>query len=175
MTLNFRPLKSQLVAAVAGASLAFATPASASQADIELLKSYIGDWKGRGTTTSGGNTETVVCRLDITNSSTMKVNYNGRCTLAGGNLSIAGTMAFVTERQRFEAVMSSNTSFSGIAIGKRRGKAIDFELRDRDPETGKDYAIDAGIELKDGNISVEFSVVEVASGNKVVAVIPFKK
>ena len=175
MTRHYRLLKSLLVASALATSMPSAAPALAAQADIDLLKSYVGGWKGRGTTTSGGNTETVVCKLDITDAERAKVNYNGRCTLAGGNLSIAGTMAYVEDRKRFEAVMTSNTSFSGVAIGRRRGNGIDFQLKERDTETGRDYAIDTGLLLKSGNIEVEFSVTEVASGKKIVATVPFKK
>ncbi len=163
-----------LVVALASA-LVLPVPAFAATDESQLLQSYVGGWKGRGTTSSGGDTETVVCKLDITPAAQAKVNYNGRCSLAGGNLSIAGTMAYIEARKRFEAVMSSNTSFSGVAIGKRRGQAIDFQLKSRDPESGKDYAVDAGIALKSGNIEIEFSVTETASGRKIVATVPFEK
>lgn len=175
MTLNFPLKKSLLTVATMAIFLAPATPAFSAQADLDLLQSYVGSWKGRGETTSSGNTETLVCKLDITKSSTNKVGYNGRCSLAGGNLSIAGTMAYVVERKRFEAVMSSNTSFSGVAIGKRNGKGIAFELRDKNKENGKDYAIDAGIALNGEEISVDFTVLEVSSGKKILATVPFKK
>ena len=45
-----------------GASVA---PAVAAPADVALLQSYIGDWRGRGTLV-GANSETVVCRLSLT-------------------------------------------------------------------------------------------------------------
>lgn len=175
MTLHNRLFKSLLIASVFATAIPAATPAFAAQADIDLLKSYIGDWKGRGTTTASGDPETVVCKLDITDASKTKINYNGRCTLAGGNLSIAGTMAYIDEHKRFEAVMSSNTSFSGVAIGRRRGRGIDFQLRNRDKDSGADFTIDAGISLKSGNIEVKFSVTEIDSGKKIIATVPFKK
>lgn len=172
---NTRLIKSLFVAATLLVSMPLAAPSFAAQSDIDLLESYIGDWKGRGTTTSNGNTETVVCRLGITSGEQAKVNYHGRCTLAGGNLSIAGTMAYISDSNRFEAVMSSNTAFSGIAVGRRRGGGIDFKLKDRNEKTGADFTIDAGIALKGGDIEVKFSVTEASSGNKVVAIVPFKK
>lgn len=152
-----------------------AGPAMAAQADLDLLKSYIGNWKGRGTTTSGSGEETVVCRLDITGADQGKVNYNGRCALAGGNLSIAGTMAYVEENRRFEAVMTSNTSFSGVAVGRRRGQGIDFNLKNRDADSGAEYSVDAGISLTGGNIHIDFTVTNLENGSKVVAAVPFEK
>ncbi len=56
-----------------------ASPAVAGPADVELLKSYIGEWRGRGTLV-GAATETVVCRLSLSQGNQDKVNYNGRCT-----------------------------------------------------------------------------------------------
>ena len=175
MTLTLRSPKLLMAALVVVATIAPTAPALSAQADIDLLKSYIGDWRGTGKTTTANGTETVRCKLDITNSAVTKIKYNGRCTLAGGNLSINGTMAYITERRRFEAVMSSNTAFSGIAIGKRRGRGIDFMLRDRDPETGAEFQIDAGIALNGENINVKFSVLEKATGRKITASVPFKK
>jgi len=164
-----------VLAILVASACALPGPAIAATDETALLQSYIGGWKGRGTTQSGGNTETVVCKLDITSAAQAKVNYNGRCSLAGANLSIAGTMAYIDARKRFEAVMSSNTPFSGVAIGTRRGQAIDFKLKNRDPESGADYTVDAGIALKSGNIEIEFSVTETASGRKIVATVPFQK
>ncbi len=164
-----------IVATILGATL-LTTPATlAAQADAELLQAYVGEWKGSGKTTSGETTETVLCRLAITPAESAKVNYNGRCAIAGGNLSIKGTMAYIAERERFEAVMTTNTAFTGVAIGERAGNAIDFALRDRNEETGKEYEVDAGIALDDGNISIDFEVTEVASGETIAATIPFSK
>jgi len=162
-----------------GAALLFSGSAGgavlAAQADIDLLKSYLGEWRGRGSTTTANGTESVACRLSITDAGVEKVNYNGRCTLAGGTISIKGTMAFVTADNRYEAVMTSSTSFAGIAIGKRRGTGIDFDLRDRDTESGKEYAIAAGFELEDEAITLDFKVTEVETGRESSALIPFEK
>lgn len=157
------------------AALTLAAPAYAAKADIDLLKSYIGTWKGSGVTNAAGGDETVRCRMDIKANGDTKVVYNGRCALAGGNVSINGTMAFVAEANRFEAVMSSNTAFQGIAVGKRRGNNVSFNLRERNPETGAEYSIDADMALKSGDIEVVFTLTEIESGRKIVATIPFKK
>lgn len=159
-----------LIACVLAGSAAVAAPR-----DAALLQSYVGEWKGRGTTTSEGNTETVLCRLDITRAEATKVNYKGRCAIAGGNLAIRGTMAYIVERERFEAVMTTDTAFSGVAVGRRQGDTIDFALRERNQESGKEYDVDAGITLEDGGIAIDFEVTEVASGETIAATIPFEK
>ena len=150
-------------------------PAYAAPADVALLKSYIGDWRGRGVLI-GANTETVVCRLSLTEGNEDKVNYNGRCTLAGTQLSVAGTMAYVEKNRRYEAAMTSNATFNGLAVGQKRGKGLVFNLRERDEdEEGKDLNITAQIALSEDAISVTFDVVYVESGDSLRAEVPFTK
>ena len=106
------------ISALAGAVLAAAAsvPASAAPADVALLKSYLGNWSGRGVF-QAETPETVVCKLSLTEGNSDKVNYSGRCAVAGTNLSIKGTMAYIEASRRYEAVMTSNAKFSGTAVG----------------------------------------------------------
>ena len=168
-----------LARTLAGAGLAFAVvgaaPAVAAPADVALLQSYIGDWSGRGTVT-GERSEAVVCRLKVSTGNSDKVNYSGRCTIAGKVLSINGTLAYVEAQRRFEAAMTSNAAFSGIAVGQQRGKGLLFNLRERDAdEAGKPYDISADIALDQDAISVGFSVVYVETGDSIRASVPFSK
>lgn len=162
--------------AVAGLLAASAVaPAFAAPADVALLQSYIGDWRGRGVLI-GANTETVVCRMSLTQGNQDKVNYSGRCTLAGTQLSVAGTMAYVEANKRFEAAMTSNATFTGVAVGQKRGSGLVFNLRERDKdEKGKDLSITAQITLKDDSIQVTFEVVYVESGDSLRAEVPFSR
>ncbi|MET3896185.1 hypothetical protein ABIB57_000109 [Devosia sp. UYZn731] len=154
---------------------AAATPAFAAPADVALLKSYIGEWRGRGTLT-GADTETVVCRLSLKEGNSDKVNYSGRCTLAGTNLAINGTLAYVEASKRFEAAMTSNATFTGIAVGQKRGNGLAFNLRERDEdEEGKEINISANITLSSDAINVSFEVVYVATGESMRAQVPFSK
>lgn len=150
-------------------------PAFAGPAEVALLKSYIGDWRGRGTLI-GASTESVVCRLSLTQGNQDKVNYSGRCTLAGTNLSVAGTLAYIDAARRYEAAMTSNATFSGIAVGQKRGSGLVFNLRDRRPdEVGKDMNITAQISLNGDAIGVTFEVVYVESGDSLRAQVPFSR
>lgn len=154
---------------------AIATPAFAAPADVALLKSYIGEWRGRGTLT-GADTETVVCRLSLKEGNSDKVNYSGRCTLAGTNLAINGTLAYVEASKRFEAAMTTNATFTGIAVGQKRGNGLAFNLRERDQdEEGKEINISANITLSSDAINVSFEVVYVATGESMRAQVPFSK
>lgn len=150
-------------------------PAFAGPAEVALLQSYIGEWRGRGTLV-GANSETVVCRLSLTQGNQDKINYNGRCTLAGTQLAVAGTMAYIESSRRFEAAMSSNATFTGIAVGQKRGSGLVFNLRERDQdEEGKDMNISAQISLSGDSIAVAFDVVYVDSGDSLRAEVPFSR
>ncbi|MHA6730421.1 hypothetical protein [Devosia sp. A369] len=170
----FRPLWRAVALAGLLAS-AGSVPALAGPADAALLKSYIGDWRGRGVLI-GANTETVVCRMSLTQGNQDKVNYNGRCTLAGTQLSVAGTMAYVEANKRFEAAMSSNATFTGVAVGQKRGSSLIFNLREREKdETGKPLNISAQITLNADAIKVTFEVVYVENGDSLRAEVPFSR
>jgi hypothetical protein len=163
-------------AALAGLlAMAGAAPALSAPADVALLKSYIGEWRGRGVLV-GANTETVLCRMSLTQGNQDKVNYNGRCTLAGSQLSVAGTMAYVEANKRFEAAMSSNATFTGVAVGQKRGNSLVFNLRERErDEKGKDLSISAQITLSNDTIKVVFDVVYIENGDSLRAEVPFSR
>lgn len=166
-----RPLALALVVGGGWASL----PALAAPADIALLQSYIGEWRGRGVLI-GANTETVVCRLSLSQGNEDKVNYSGRCSLAGTQLSVAGTMAYVEASRRYEAAMTSNATFTGLAVGQKRGSGLIFNLREQDEdEEGKDLTITAQINLQEEAIGVVFEVVYVDSGDSLRAEVPFSR
>ena len=163
-----------LAGVIASAGLS-AAPAFAGPAEVALLKSYIGDWRGRGTLI-GASKESVVCRLSLTEGNQDKVNYRGRCALAGTNLSVAGTMAYVESSRRFEAAMTSNATFTGIAVGQKRGSGLIFNLREREEdEEGKELSISAQIHLNGDAIQVTFEVVYVESGDSLRAQVPFSR
>ncbi|MBK8083475.1 MAG: hypothetical protein IPK28_06320 [Devosia sp.] len=158
--------------AIAGSA---ATPALAGKADVELLKSYVGDWKGRGQLV-GAEKETVVCKLALTPGNQDKVNYSGRCALAGTTLSVNGSLAFSDVNKRYEAAMTSNVSFTGLAVGKRQGDTVVFDLKERNKdEAGNDLTVTARIVLAADKINVGFHVVFNATGDSLRAEVPFSK
>lgn len=156
------------------AALPFGAPAYAGQEDVDLLKSYVGEWRGRGTAqfSDTQQDETVVCRMSVNDSEPTKVTFDGRCTIAGRTLAIAGTVAYVEAAGRYEAIMSSVASFQGVAIGQRRGSSIDFNLIDRNATSGE-HRIDAALSLEGSEIHMDFKVANVNTGWFTVAQIPF--
>lgn len=124
-----------------------------------FLQSYVGGWKGTGTLQSAdGETEDFVCRVTVTRGRADKINYAGRCSVAGLNLSVAGTIAYVEAAQRYEAAMSSNASFTGVAIGRKVGDRVVFDLRERETsDEGKDLTITSQVSLGDEDIGLRFT------------------
>lgn len=156
-------------------ALALSAPAFAAAADIALLKAYIGTWSGRGTLT-GANTETVKCKLKLEEGNGDKIIYSGRCTLAGTNLSIRGTLLYDDASGRYLAAMTSNATFTGDAIGQKSGDGVVFNLKERQTdEEGNDMTISASIALKGGAINVQFEVIYTATGDTIRATVPFSQ
>lgn len=171
----FGPLSRTLALAGLFSVALFSAPAMAAKADIELLQSYIGQWKGRGQLV-GAESETVVCRLTLTQGNQDKVNYAGRCSMAGTNLSVNGTLAYNDSANRYEAAMTSNATFNGLAVGKKSGNGVVFNLKERgEDEEGNDMTISAQIALNSGKINVQFNVLFNASGDQLRASVPFTK
>jgi hypothetical protein len=167
------------VGAVTGLALAgmvaVSAPALAGPAEVKLLESYLGTWQGRGVLT-GAEKETVVCRMTIAKGNGDKVNYNGRCAMAGTTVSVNGTLAYIDARKRFEAAMTTNAGFSGLAIGKKSGAGIVFDLKEKaEDESGNDLDITASITLVPERMDVDFGVVFISSGDSIKASIPFTK
>ncbi|MDB5561412.1 MAG: hypothetical protein JWN11_830 [Hyphomicrobiales bacterium] len=162
------------LAGVLISAVAASVPAYAAPDDIALLKGYLGSWKGRGIV-QAKQAETISCKLSLTDGNNEKVNYDGRCALAGASLAIHGTLAYIDASRRYEAAMTSNTSFQGVAVGRKQGDGVVFNLKEVGKNEGADIAITAGIALQRGAISVDFQVVDVASGNVTKATIPFSK
>ncbi|HTM77625.1 MAG TPA: hypothetical protein VL133_08360, partial [Devosia sp.] len=122
----------KMLAAALLAQLALfgAAPASAGETELAMLTSYIGNWQGEGALVGGDKPEPFRCRLAIAKGNQTKVTYTGRCGLVSANLSISGTIAYNDAARRYEAAMSSNAGFTGMAIGNRQGEKIIFDLRE---------------------------------------------
>lgn len=167
-------IRPTLTAGILASAMLAAGPASAADADLALIQSYVGDWRGTGElTNSDGSEESVRCRLDITRSSAEKINFDGRCALAGATLSMKGTMAYIEANNRYEAVLTSNTSFSGRAIGRRSGNTVTFNIQSTN-EDGETANVRAGFGLSNGKIHVDF-VVTNPDGSRLSADVPFDR
>jgi hypothetical protein len=172
---KIRPLAR--IAGIAGliAALgAYAAPVFAGPAEVALLKSYEGSWRGKGQVI-GTEQETVTCRMSLTDGNQDKVNYSGRCALAGANLSINGTLAYIEESKRYEGAMTSNVNFAGVAVGRKQGNGIVFNLKSRGTAEDVDLEISASILLSPGAITVDFTATDTNTGKVVSASVPFAK
>ena len=141
-----------------------------------LLTSYIGDWRGESVLVGSEHPDPFRCRLKVTKGTQAKINYAGRCSLITTNLSVSGTIAYIDEKSRYEGVMSSNAGFTGVAIGRRTGNAVSFDLRERQKDRGgSDVRIGARVLLGDNAITINFEVEFNESGKVLTADVPFSR
>lgn len=146
------------------------------QDELGLLLSYIGDWRGQGVVQGGDSPDPFRCRLTIAKGNSSKINYTGRCSLIDANISISGTIAYNEAAGRYEAAMSSNAGFTGLAIGNQRGGTISFDLKENQQDrTGSDVRIGSRIVLVNSTISVDFEIEFNNSGDVITAAVPFTR
>lgn len=164
-----------MIAAIMLSSL-LAVPAQSGQVELDRLASYVGNWSGAGTLVGGEAPESFRCRLTIAKGNQAKINYSGRCSLVNMNLSVAGTIAFDDATQRYQAAMSSNAGFTGIAIGRMQGNRISFDLAEKQKDRGgNEVRIGSRISLVGDSITVDFEVEFNNSGEILTASVPFSR
>jgi len=173
-------LRKRLQAVGAGAAIALlclvAAPVQAGQAELDLLTSYIGSWHGQSVLVGGKAPESFTCRLTIAKGKLAKINYAGRCALVDLNLSVSGTIAFDDASQTYQAAMSSNAGFTGLAVGQKQGDKISFDLAEQQADRGgNNVRIGARIQLIQNSITVDFQVEFNNSGQVLTASVPFSK
>jgi len=173
MSMRLRPL---VAAAAIAVSSCVALPALAGPAEMDQLAAYVGDWKGQGVMVGGEKPESFRCRMQVAKGNQAKINYAGRCTLVNFNLSVSGTIAFNDKNRRYEAIMSSNAGFSGIAVGRITGKSISFDLSEQTVDKGGNAVrIGSRIMLINDTITIDFEIEFNNSGNVLTAEVPFRR
>jgi hypothetical protein len=173
-----KPALMLLSAALLAGAFALPAPVFAGAAEDQFLQSYVGNWKGGGTFKSKDGDEKFNCRVGVTAGSTGKINYSGRCAVSGLNLSVAGTISYVEERNRYEAAMTSNATFSGTAVGRKQGNSVVFDLKERNKDkSGNDMSISSQVSLqgKGDAIGLKFNIVFNDTGDSSNATVTFAK
>ena len=152
------------------------TGVALAQSELALLTSYVGNWRGEGALVGDDKSEPFRCRLNIAKGNQTKVNYTGRCTLVNTTLSISGTIGYNDALKQYEAAMSSNAGFTGIAIGRQSADRISFDLREQQKDRGgSDVRIGSRIVLVGETITVDFEVEFNDSGEVLTASVPFSQ
>jgi hypothetical protein len=169
-------LRAAMVALALSMPASALVPAQAAQSELDLLTSYIGDWRGEGALVGGDQPEPFRCRLGVSQGNLLKINYTGRCSLVNATLSISGTIAYNDQAGQYEAAMSSNAGYTGLAIGRQSGGRISFDLREQAKDrAGSDVRIGARILLVGDSITVDFEVEFNNSGDVLTASVPFSR
>ena len=162
--------------AVLTASVLFIGSSRAGDAEVALLRSYIGNWVGNSVLTGGEKPEAFGCRLKVTQGRLIKINYAGRCSLVSMNLSVSGTIYFNDKADRYEATMRSNVGFSAAAVGVQKGKTVVFVLKESQADRGGGMMnVDSVLELTGAHIAVDFNVEFNRSGQVLTAQVPFER
>lgn len=163
--------------AIAGMIAAGSLPALAGPAEIALLEVYAGSWNGSGVL-KGAQDEKITCKMSLTKGNGGKLNYTGRCSVAGAQISVTGTIAYVDAKKRYEAVMNTGIgNFRGVAIGQKRGDGLVFDIRQRgEDDSGNDVTFSSTVTLSGGNkMAVGFDATFNESGDTLAATVPFTK
>ena len=148
----------------------------AGDAEVNLLRSYIGGWSGTSVLLGGDKPEAFACRLKVTQGRLVKLNYAGRCSLVNMNLSVTGTIYFNDKASRYEATMRSNVGFSATAVGLQQGENIVFTLKESQADRGGGMMnVDSVLELTGTQIAVDFNVEFNRSGQILTAEVPFQR
>jgi hypothetical protein len=173
MTRGFRSFAAAATIAMSGLAVA---PTLAGPAEMDLLSSYVGNWRGEGVMRGGEQPEAFRCRMQVQKGNQAKVNFAGRCTLVNFNLSVSGTIAFNDKARRYEAAMSSNAGFSGVAAGRINGDTITFDLAEKQVDKGgNDMRIGSKVSLVADTINIDFEIEFNNSGHVLTAKVPFKR
>ncbi len=151
-------------------------PAVAGPKQDAQLISYVGNWRGAGELLGGEEPEKFTCRNVIANGGEGKINYQGRCAVAGLNLAISGTVKYNDDKNRYEGVMNSTTKFEGVAIGRQRGSNIVFDFKQQNQHEGHELSIGAKLTLKaNDTYTVDFDVWVKDSDVKMTTSVPFER
>lgn len=146
----------------------------AGPAEDELLQGFVGNWRGNSVLTGGDEPEEFTCRMTIADGNGSRINFAGRCSLIGINLAVNGTVAYIDENRRYEGAMTSNTAYSGLAVGRQQGDRIIFNFQRRNlSDAGQDLTVGSTIILDGDHITVEFIVTFNESGDTMEATVPF--
>lgn len=154
------------------APLALPSGAIAASSDAALLQAYAGSYTGTGSMT-GQNAGTVRCRLLFQPASAASVNYTGRCSTGGADISMTGVITAANGRIR--AAMSGSNGISSTVNGVRRDGGIVFASRQRVNVRGNDRTVTSTMTLANGTIRVDFSALDNKTGKQTTGSIPFTK
>jgi len=151
--------------------------ALAGPTEVALLSQYIGEWSGASVLQGGDKPEPFTCRLTVSKGNQAKINYTGRCTLVNMNLSVTGTIAYDDPTRTYQAVMSSNAGYKGLAVGRVQGDKITFDLSEKQSDrAGRPVRLGASITLQGADtITVAYQVEFNDSGTVLTATVPFAK
>lgn len=136
------------------------------EAELRFLERLLGNWRGGGEI-SGPDGGDVSCRLTLKPAGS-KVNFTGRCGLAGGGgaQSFSGSIRYNDQTKTWESSSSGRT-----VAGKKSGNNLVFTNAQRD-RRGSGAST---MTLSPNAIQVQFKMVDGKTGEVAQGTIPFRK
>ena len=157
-----------LAAALTGILLlpASVTAPSAGEAELRFLERLVGNWSGSGNI-SGPDGGKVSCRL-VFKPARDRLNFNGRCALAGGggSQSFSGTIRYNDRAGRWESSSRGQT-----VAGRKSGNNLVFTSAQKDMRGSGTSTMT----LSPGAIKVQFKMVNSRTGATNQGTVPFRK
>jgi hypothetical protein len=120
----------RIAAAAVALGLLAAGQASAGEAELQMLGSLIGSWKGYGTLIEPGKESPFECKLTVGKGNRGKVVLNVKCPLIEAN----GGIAFNEAAAQFEIALTSTADFRAAAYGTVENDKIVFPVRAKDTD-----------------------------------------
>jgi hypothetical protein len=147
-------LRRGLLALTMVAAAGCVAPAAAGPLQIGILQSFVGHWTGAGLLKDGKSPASRFnCTLDVDRGNRGKVVFHGTCN----PLSVAGGIAYSDATGRYELALTSNTDFTGIALGRADGRDLLFAIADSDVDTkGNALTLNADMAMRAGAIGITF-------------------
>lgn len=176
--ISFKTARNAAVAGILalGAMASMAAPAQAAEEDVALIKAYVGKWIGRGSAhfADQENPESIQCRMDVKDADQIRIHVDSRCSLASVVVKVGGTLAYNQNANQYEAIVNAG-SFTGTAVGERRGKSLVFQLRDYTADNDSTFDVDASLALDEGAIALNLNLRNKDTGGVTTASVPFAR
>jgi hypothetical protein len=105
-------------------------PVSAGEAELKMLGSLIGSWKGKGTLVEPGKESPFDCRMTVGKGNRGKLVLNVKCPL----IEAYGGVAYSDAAARYEIALTSTTDFRAGSVGVLDEGALVFPVEASDTD-----------------------------------------
>ena len=102
--------------------------AAAGEAEIAVLQSFTGSWRGAGTIDGPDGPREISCTMNVSKAKAGKVVFRAACPFS----SVSGGMVYNDAAGRYELAFTSSTNFRASATGRGAEDGVNFDVRASD-------------------------------------------